>query len=86
MVDGNKATLDYASKQGVPWDFTRAFQTAKEYQNMNVYWLEEPLPRYDFDGLAELNRLIEMKLAGGEGNRGIHEFRTLLEKGCFDIR
>jgi L-alanine-DL-glutamate epimerase-like enolase superfamily enzyme len=85
MCDGNKATLDYASEKGVPWDFTRAVQTAKEYQNMNVYWLEEPLPRYDFDGLAELNRLIEMKLAGGEGNRGVHEFRTLLERGCFDI-
>ena len=85
MCDGNKATLNYASQKGVPWDFTRAAQTAKEYQRMNVYWLEEPLPRYDFDGLAALNRLIEMKLAGGEGNRGIHEFRTLLEKGCFDI-
>ncbi len=85
MADGNKATLDYGSQKGVPWDFTRAFQTAKEYQNLNVYWLEEPLPRYDFDGLAELNRLIAMKLAGGEGNRGIHEFRTLLERGCFDI-
>ena len=85
MCDGNKATLNYASEKGVPWDFTRALETAKEYQRMNVYWLEEPLPRYDFDGLAELNRLIEMKLAGGEGNRGIHEFRALLEKGCFDI-
>jgi len=85
MVDGNKATLDYGSQKGVAWDFTRAYETAREYQKMNVYWLEEPLPRYDFDGLAELNRLIEMKLAGGEGNRGIHEFRTLLEKGCFDI-
>jgi D-galactarolactone cycloisomerase len=85
MCDGNKATLNYASQKGVPWDFTRAVETAKEYQRMNVYWLEEPFPRYDFDDLAELNRLIEMKLAGGEGNRGIHEFRTLLEKGCFDI-
>jgi len=85
MCDGNKATLNYASEKGVPWDFTRAVETAKEYQRMKVYWLEEPFPRYDFDDLAELNRLIEMKLAGGEGNRGIHEFRTLLEKGCFDI-
>jgi D-galactarolactone cycloisomerase len=85
MCDANKATLNYASKKGVPWDFTRAYETAKEYQRMNVYWLEEPFERYDFDHLAELNRLIEMKLAGGEGNRGIHEFRTLLEKGCFDI-
>jgi D-galactarolactone cycloisomerase len=85
MCDGNKATLNYASPKGVPWDFTRAVETAKEYQRMNVYWLEEPFPRYDFDDLAELNRLIEMKLAGGEGNRGIHEFRTLLERDCFDI-
>jgi len=85
MCDGNKATLDYGSQKGVAWDFTRAYETAKQYQRMKVYWLEEPLPRYDFDGLAELNRLIEMKLAGGEGNRGVHEFRTLLERGCFDI-
>lgn len=85
MCDGNKAGLNWQSTRGVPWDFTRAAQTAKEYQRMNVYWLEEPLPRYDFDGLAELNRLIEMKLAGGESNRGLHEFRWLLEKGCFDI-
>src|SRR5665213_99644 len=85
MCDGNKATLNYASRKGVPWDFARAAATAKEYQRMNVYWLEEPLPRYDFDGLAELNRLVEMKLAGGEGNRGVHEFRWLLDKGCFDI-
>ena len=85
MCDANKATLNYASTQGVAWDFTRAAATAKAYQQMNVYWLEEPLPRYDFDGLAALNRLIEMKLAGGEGNRGVHEFRELLERGCFDI-
>ena len=85
MCDANKATLNYASTQGIPWDFARAAATAKEYQRMNVYWLEEPLPRYDYDGLAALNRLIEMKLAGGEGNRGIHEFRELLERGCFDI-
>ena len=85
MCDANKATLNYASEKGVPWDFTRAVETAKEYQRLKVYWLEEPLPRYDFDGLAELNRQIDMKLAGGEGNRGVHEFRTLLERGCFDI-
>jgi L-alanine-DL-glutamate epimerase-like enolase superfamily enzyme len=83
--DANKAGLNWQSMRGVPWDFTRAVETAKEYQRMSVYWLEEPLPRYDFDGLAELNRLIDMKIAGGEANRGLHEFRWLLEKGCFDI-
>jgi D-galactarolactone cycloisomerase len=85
MCDGNKATFNEGVTKGVRWDFTRACQTALEYQRMGVYWLEEPLPRYDYDQLAELNRMITMKLAGGEGNRGIHEFRDLLDKGCFDI-
>jgi D-galactarolactone cycloisomerase len=55
-----------------------------EYQRPNVYWLEEPLPRYDYEQLAELNRLVAMPMAGGESNWGIHEFRGLLEQGCLD--
>jgi L-alanine-DL-glutamate epimerase-like enolase superfamily enzyme len=47
--------------------------------------LEEPLLRTDTDHLAELNAMISMNLAGGEGNRGIAEFRALLEKRVFDI-
>ncbi len=84
MVDANQATNWFLSPD-VRWDFNRAAKTAKAYNDMNVYFLEEPLPRYDFDGLAELNKLVEMPLAGGEGNRGLHEFRALLERGCFDI-
>jgi D-galactarolactone cycloisomerase len=52
---------------------------------MNVTWLEEPLPRYDFDHIAELNRLVEIPIAGGEANHGLHEFRSLLERGAYDI-
>jgi D-galactarolactone cycloisomerase len=85
MCDGNKATLNLGSMQGVAWDFPRALQTALEYQRLGVYWLEEPLPRYDYEGLARLKSLISMHLAGGEGNRGINEFKDLLDRNCFDI-
>ena len=85
MVDANKAILDDAAPKGVRWDFARAAQTALAYQALGVYWLEEPLERYDTAHLAELNRLVTMKLAGGEGNHGLHEFRDLLEQGCYDI-
>ena len=84
MCDANQAGNGPLTPT-VSWDFRRAVETARAYQHLNVYWLEEPLRRYDFDHLAELNRLIEMPLAGGEGNLGLHEFRWLLEKGCFDI-
>jgi L-alanine-DL-glutamate epimerase-like enolase superfamily enzyme len=84
MCDANQATNGPLTPT-VTWDFRRAVETARAYQALNVYWLEEPLRRYDYDHLAELNRLVELPIAGGEGNRGLHEFRMLLEKGCFDI-
>jgi hypothetical protein len=30
--------------------------------------LREPLPRHDFDHIAELNRPVEVKIAGGAAN------------------
>ena len=85
MVDANKAILDAGAQKGVRWDFTRAVQTALAYEKLGVAWLEEPLERYDYEHLSELKRRVSMKLAGGEGNHGIHEFRDLLERGCYDI-
>jgi L-alanine-DL-glutamate epimerase-like enolase superfamily enzyme len=84
MCDANQAT-NYWLTPTVMWDFQRAVETARAYQALKVYWLEEPCRRFDFDHQAELNRLVEIPIAGGEGNRGLHEFRLLLERGCFDI-
>jgi len=87
-TDANKAGFNAGNQgtRGVPWSFKRALDTAKEFERLDVFWLEEPLPRYDFDHLAELNRLTSVNLAGGEEqNPGVQEFRWLLEKGCYDI-
>src|SRR4051794_27738369 len=87
-TDANKSGFNAAFQgtRGVPWSFKRALDTAKEFERLDVFFLEEPLPRFDFERLAELNRLTSISLAGGEEqNPGIHEFRWLLEKGCFDI-
>jgi L-alanine-DL-glutamate epimerase-like enolase superfamily enzyme len=85
MTDANQAQSSGLWQPGVQWDFTRALDTARELKRMNVYWLEEPLRRYDFDGLAELNRLVDIPLAGGENNRGVQEFLWMLERGVYDI-
>jgi len=83
-ADANMAGTNFLS-EGVVWDFKRALDTARAYQEMGVFWLEEPLPRYDYDHLAELNRRCDMYIAGAEFNMGLHEFRDLLERGCLDI-
>ena len=87
-TDANKAgfSIGLQGTRGVPWTFQRAVETAREFERLGVFFLEEPLPKYDFERLAELNRLTSMNLAGGEAqNPGVQEFRWLLEKGCFDI-
>ncbi|MGH9141594.1 MAG: mandelate racemase/muconate lactonizing enzyme family protein, partial [Vicinamibacterales bacterium] len=87
-TDANKAGFNagFQGTRGVPWSFKRALETAREFERLDVFFLEEPLPRFDFERLAELNRLTSVNLAGGEEqNPGVHEFRWLLEKGCFDI-
>ncbi len=87
LTDGNKApgNADAGGEDPTLWNFKRAVDTAREYQRLGVYWLEEPLPRYAFELLGELNRLVEIPMAGGESNWGIHEFKGMLDHGCFDI-
>ena len=45
MVDANQAQSNVRYQKGVKWDFKRAYETAKELENFDVYWLEEPLYR-----------------------------------------
>ncbi len=85
MTDANQAQSSGIWQPGVQWDFTRALDTARALKEMDVYWLEEPLRRYDFDGLAELNRMVDIPLAGGENNQGVQEFLWMIEKGVYDI-
>jgi len=85
MVDANQAQSSGNWQPGVLWDFRRALDTAKELERMGVYFLEEPLQRYEFAKLAELNRQLSMPLAGGENNRGMHEFQQMCTDGVYDI-
>jgi len=87
LVDANQAqqpgTLQ--PEQGPVWRYERALQTARELQRLGVYWLEEPLGRYDFDNLARLAESVEILIAGGENNVGLHEYRWLIERNCYDV-
>jgi D-galactarolactone cycloisomerase len=87
MADGNQAqtAVTPSAQPGVIWDQRRALYTARALEEMGFVWLEEPLSRYDFDGLARLNAATGMAIAGGENNRYLHEFHWMLERGCYDI-
>jgi L-alanine-DL-glutamate epimerase-like enolase superfamily enzyme len=86
MVDANQAGVEPGIGGHGRWGFSQALEVALELQRLGVTWLEEPLARHDYDGLARLrDRLGRLKIAGGEDNHGLHEFRLLIERGCYDI-
>lgn len=85
MVDANQAQSSGNWQPGVQWTFHRAMQTAIELDALGVYWLEEPLPRYAYTDLARINAAVAMPIAGGENNRGFHEFVQMCEQGVYDL-
>ena len=85
IVDANQATSLPCPQTGVRWDYPRALRMARELEARGVLWLEEPLPRYDFENLIRLREATEIAIAGGEKNQGLHEFRWLIERGVYDI-
>ncbi|MDP6038757.1 MAG: mandelate racemase/muconate lactonizing enzyme family protein [Candidatus Latescibacteria bacterium] len=85
LVDANQAQSSGDWQPGILWDYRRALDTARELQALGCYWLEEPLPRYAFSDLARLNAEVDMAIAGGENNRGVHEFMQMLQDGVYDI-
>ena len=87
LVDANQAQLPgtLQPEPGPIWSYERALHTACELERLGVYWLEEPLARYDFDNLARLAAAVDILIAGGENNTGLHEYRWLVERNIYDI-
>ncbi len=64
------------------WSFADALSVARELEAIgNVAWLEEPLDRRNYRGLARLRDRTDVPIAGGEFNNGIHQFREFIEQG-----
>ncbi len=86
LVDANQAGVLPGLGGHRQWDFHQALEVALELERLGVTWLEEPLPRHDYDGLRRLrDRLGTLYLAGGENNHGLHEFKLLADRGCYDV-
>ena len=84
MVDANQGWR-VPGDASEPWTCETATRVARELRELNVYWLEEPLHRHDFAGLADLRRGSGMRIAGGEGARELAELRTCIEQGSLDV-
>lgn len=62
-----------------------ALRRGRLYQDMGVFWYEEPLPPHDMQGYAELAAALEVRLATGENLYTKHQFHDLISRGGADI-
>ncbi|HVE92647.1 MAG TPA: mandelate racemase/muconate lactonizing enzyme family protein [Actinomycetota bacterium] len=85
MVDANQGWRVHGLGPYPEWDFKRAVQFSRECEDLDVYWLEEPLYQHDYDGYSSLRAQTDVRLAGGEMLAELHPFRELLTRGALDV-
>lgn len=70
---------------GHAYDLKTALQAAREFEQLGIYWMEEPLPPDDLDGYRRLCDSTSLRIAAGENEAGRRSFRRLISYGRLDI-
>lgn len=59
-------------------------QTAKALDDLNLFWIEDPVPLTDLDAVAHVSQSTSMPIATGERLRTLTDFDRLLKRGKVD--
>jgi L-alanine-DL-glutamate epimerase-like enolase superfamily enzyme len=70
---------------GPALDFTTVASTAGRLRELDVFWLEEPLPREDVRGYASLRQESGLRIAGGEMARTTRELEAFEAADALDV-
>jgi L-alanine-DL-glutamate epimerase-like enolase superfamily enzyme len=70
---------------GKRYNLKQAMFVARELEQMNIYWLEEPLPAEDYEGYRRLTEFTTMRIATGEEESGRLAFGRLINEAGVDI-
>ncbi|BEQ16972.1 mandelate racemase/muconate lactonizing enzyme family protein [Desulfoferula mesophila] len=69
-----------------PWSVREAVYMGRHLEELNLYWLEEPVwPGDDYQGLAEVRASIDIPLAAGENEYTARGFMGLIDNQAVDI-
>ena len=86
MVDANKGWAVRVMEEEVEWSYSDALEFCRGLEDVGgIGWLEEPLPRHDYENYARLRQATDVPIAGGEFNNGPHHFREFIKQGSLDV-
>ena len=85
----------YASAGGTPrlmldanesWSRKEAIAYVQRLEEqVDLAWIEEPVRRWDADGLAMVSRAVRASVATGENLTGLEQFRPLIQANAVDV-
>lgn len=67
------------------WNLATATACARALAELDVYWLEEPLHTDAVEDYVRLREIAAVRIAGGEFVRSLHETKSLIDAGAFDV-
>ncbi len=67
------------------YDSFTAMTVAHRVRDLNIYWLEEPLPAEDVDSYVALKRSVDIPLAAGECEATAYNYREWVDKRAVDV-
>ncbi len=70
---------------GHGYSLKEAMQAAREFEDLGIFWMEEPLPPEDFDGYRNLCASTSLRIAAGEQDAGRWTFRRLIWEAGLDV-
>ncbi len=85
MVDANQAHVMPCPEPIGVWTYEDALKVARAMEELDILWLEEPLPRYGLKQIARLTAVTNIPIAGGELHKGLHEYKQIIDQDCYDI-
>jgi L-alanine-DL-glutamate epimerase-like enolase superfamily enzyme len=69
----------------VKWDVAHAITMTRRFEEYDIFWIEEPLARDDFDGHRRLRNSTQTLLATGEKEWTVQAFKRLIDADVADI-
>lgn len=77
--------MDIMIDIGKRYRLKEAIYVAKALEQLNIYWLEEPLPAEDYIGYKRLTESTTMRIATGEEESGRRAFARLINETHVDV-
>jgi L-alanine-DL-glutamate epimerase-like enolase superfamily enzyme len=82
-LTGEEIPLSFDANNG--YSVSTAIAQGRRFEDLGIYHYEEPVAQYDYKGIAEVARALDVPVSAGEHEYTRWQFRDLIEQAEADI-